>query len=227
MTPSAESRPGTPLLAGLTVLASLLGGWWWTAADPRADAGAENVPAVGEVLAGPFARPDPARLAAARRAASSYHGGGPDRPSRPDPVSVAEPRPGRTAVVDPSSGGSTGRRWGGLARVLTDPEADASRLGTVLWREDDRLLTADAPEASRQVTGAPDVRYLLLARCAGPGEVTVAVHEGGIGRSWQPVRCDGALLMQMVEATGGPLTVRFSHSADGVVELDAVLLRQG
>lgn len=213
MDPHPDGRPRAALLAGLTALALVAGGWWWTATDPHAEAApGALLPGNGSVLSGPFARLPAAPAAPAQQ-------------PRPGLGSVVDPATGlgRVTVVDPATGGVTIQVRPDDSLVRGNFWAGSSRLGTVLWRET-RVLTDNVRELRRQAATTAGARHRLLVLCNGPGELEIRVWNGRFGRYQQDARCDGGLRSVAVTATGGPLTVRISHPQEGAVELTAIFL---
>ncbi|MEU4566403.1 hypothetical protein [Micromonospora sp. NPDC023956] len=216
MDSQAEGRSGW--LPGLTVAALLVGAGWWTAADPGTTPGSAMAPRADAVM---------------RAAAASGVTAIPSAPPGPGDgrTFLVEPSTGRSVelfpgrvgplsgsrvTVDPPSGGAPGASPDG-------PGDGASRLGTVLWREN-RLMTDNVRELRRQSAAQPGSRYQLLVLCDGDGDLLVRI---GSGRLWNGRRvsgCDGTLHSIAVTATGSPLSVRITHRQEGAVELSAMLV---
>ncbi|WDZ85671.1 hypothetical protein [Micromonospora cathayae] len=238
--PASRGGTGSPVLAALTVLALVAGGWWWTAADPHADSVAAGTGVPSGVVPG-LPRAGPAGL--------PY----PDAAGLSRANAFPVPRPGQAGAayssrldIQPDGGAARERRWpnGGIVAfvdpatgqaitapspedllALADSGSGPAPLGTVLWREN-RVLTDNVREVRRQVAGITNARYRLLLLCHGPGDLTVRVWSGGSGRTEQEVRCDGALAVHGVySSVGGPIVVRLAHPTAGPAEVNAVFLQ--
>nr|WP_030502848.1 hypothetical protein [Micromonospora purpureochromogenes] len=194
---ASEERDGRALLAGLTVLALLLGSAWWQSAAPQPGPATSAAPASAD-LAPRNWRVDPS-TGEARPVPRA------GREVALDNRRVPRAEPDRSVVIQVEDDGTT--------RVL--------QVSHVVWRERSRL-TPGGPAVVRQVRPTRGDNYRLSVSCAGDGLVAVLVSGIGDDEFRRALRCGGQLDVPVVGGSGELVQMRFV-AIRGRADLDARL----
>ncbi|WP_174534065.1 hypothetical protein [Micromonospora chalcea] len=194
---ASEERDGRALLAGLTVLALLLGSAWWRSAAPQPGPATSAAPASAD-LAPRNWRVDPST--------------GEARPV---------PRPGRDAVSDIRRVPRAEPGRSVVIQVEDDGTTHVLQVSHVVWRERSRL-TPGGPPVVRQVRPTRGDNYRLSVSCAGDGVVVVLVSGLGDDDLRRALRCGGQLDVPVVGGRDELVQMRFV-AIRGRAELDARL----
>ncbi|MEV6519403.1 hypothetical protein AB0M37_26860 [Micromonospora chalcea] len=196
---ASEERDGRALLAGLTVLALLLGSGWWRSAAP------EPGPATSAVSASVDLTPRNWRVDPSTGEARPVPRAGRDAGASLGPRRGPRAEPDRSVVIQVEDDGTT--------RVL--------QMSHVVWRERSRL-TPGAPPVVRQVRPTRGDHYRLSVSCAGDGVVAVLVSGVGDDDFRRALRCGEQLDVPVVGGRGELVQMRFV-AIRGRAELDARL----
>ncbi|MEV4809271.1 hypothetical protein [Micromonospora avicenniae] len=226
-----QDRMRGGVLAGLTVLTVVVGGWWWRANAP-ADGTSLGLPVSSPALAAraPGAAPPVAGLTAPAALGVPLvpAGSGTGRVAVVDPATgvalrvdpgsryVFRVEDGSAVRVDPETGAAhpLDQGWGaGRVQPLPGPNGQwgsgeqgggLSRYPNTLWRE--RTLIAPERSVIRQVNGRPDDPYLFEYLCTGSSGLIVTIKGGQSADDLRPI-CDGQVRRSLLIAVGGPLRV--------------------
>ncbi|MCF0093498.1 hypothetical protein [Micromonospora sp. MH99] len=203
---AADGRLRSAVLAGVTLAALAVGGWWWRAAAPTPMAGPVGVPSaepsVSTELERVLARGVPEGRVTVRV-----------DPETGEAVRVES----RSPLVDPATG--TVVDLGDDQGVLS-PGSDLPSFRMMVWREQRELTPGQ--EVTRQ-SADDGSRYLLQYRCTRPG--TLAVTGTGAGIAGPPrIDCDGTLASAEVLPGGGPFRVTLSAVGDEPIDVQAQLV---
>ncbi len=194
---ASEERDGRALLAGLTVLALLLGSAWWRSAAPQPGPATSAAPASVD-LAPRNWRVDPST--------------GEARPV---------PRAGREAALDNRRVPRAEPDRSVVIRVEDDGTTRLLQVSHVVWRERSRL-TPGGPPVVRQVRPTRGDNYRLSVSCAGDGLVVVLVSGLGDDEFRRALRCGGQLDVPVGGGSGELVQMRFV-AIRGRADLDARL----
>ncbi|MEU8299255.1 hypothetical protein AB0C04_18475 [Micromonospora sp. NPDC048909] len=191
----AGDRLSAGVLTGATVLALVVGGWWWRA----------NVPVTGSSSDGASPpSPDAERFVSSDSDTGAvFH---------VDPSTGAAFRVDRAPDGgDPSEPQSRGE----------DADADLPWSPNTFWRE--RTTLSPERGVTRQSAGEDGVRYLLQGRCSGPGELLLVITGSRSDERSQPT-CDGSLQVQVVTGAGSPIRISLTTVDSEPVRIEAQLV---
>ncbi|MGQ5259283.1 hypothetical protein ACTWLT_00850 [Micromonospora sp. ZYX-F-536] len=207
MDAAADDRLRSAVLAGVTLAALAVGGWWWRTAAPAPVAGP-----VGPPTAEPSVSTELERV-----------------------MATAVPGERVTVRVDPETG--EGFRVQSAPRAMIDPttgmitdidgdpgllfsEGDLPSFRETIWREQRELVPGQGMTRQSTDDGA---RYLLQYRCTRPG--AMAVTSTGAEIAGPPrIDCDGMIASAEVLPGGGPFRVSLSAVGDRPVDVEAQLV---
>ncbi|MFI7603665.1 hypothetical protein ACIBTV_00895 [Micromonospora sp. NPDC049366] len=193
----AGDRPRAAILAGATVLALVMGGWWWQASAP---------------VTGPGV-PESSVERSARLVPTDPDGGA---------VFHVDPSTGTASRVDRGPVGAPGE-VGGRRRGADAVEAELPHLPKTHWRE----RTALSPQrgVTRQAHTSAGASYELQYFCVGPGELRITVYGSRSGGQDQfQVACDGSFNGVTLVGSGDPLRISLTTADDRSVRVEAQLV---
>ncbi|TCB98981.1 hypothetical protein E0H26_06100 [Micromonospora zingiberis] len=192
------------LLAGVGVVALVVGGWWWRAEAPAPAPTGVGVASDGSLLAtywqedpvsGTMFRQDPGASSLVLDSATG--------------AVLVDPRTG--AVLQSAGAGGDAARGAGREGSRRD----------VVWTE--RASLSEGTAVVRAARIGRDERHLLMFSCTGPGELLVTVV-GARAADPLTVGCDGAVTTTEMTGSGAPVQVSFSTAGSAPLQLVARLV---
>ncbi|MFG3557899.1 hypothetical protein ACGGAQ_26320 [Micromonospora sp. NPDC047557] len=202
MDAATDDRLRSAVLAGVTLAALAVGGWWWRAAAPAPVGVPSAEPSVSTELERFLANGVPEGRVTLQV-----------NPETGEAVRVE----GRPPLVDPETG--TVIDLGDDQGVLS-PGSDLPSFRATIWREQRELTPGQGVTRQSSDDGS---RFLLQYRCTRPG--TMAVTSTGAEIVGPPrIDCDGTVASAEVLPGGGPFRVSLSAVGDKPIDVEAQLV---